>query len=230
MNITHIVFDLDETLLDYAKAQKTALQATVTRFGIPYSEPLRRVFSEYNDALWRMHEKGEITQQRLTVHRFELLLQHFDYPEISADALQEEYVGQLSEAAFLLPQAKEVCEELSKRFSLAVATNGIPRVQRRRLRKSGLEGCFDHIFISQEIGKTKPDPDFFRIVLKELETTAEHVLMVGDSLHTDIAGGQSVGIYTCWVHDFLSNNDTIILPNFEIASVSELLALSALKK
>lgn len=227
MRYSYLVFDLDDTLFDYKKAQRHALKNSLEYVGIKYDSEIQQAFSAYNDALWRMHERGEITQERLAVRRFEQLLSHFKYQNIDAQHLQTIYVERLSQAAFLLGGAKEICEFLCKKFPLAIATNGMPFVQHNRLRKSGISGYFQHIFISEEVGAAKPSRKFFEFALEKMGIkNPETALMIGDSLSSDITGGMQVGMHTCWFNQKLLKNDTGILPNFEIHSLDELYKIS----
>jgi len=111
------------------------------------------------------------------------------------------YVENLGQQAILLKGAMDMLTQLSRRYQLAVASNGLTLVQRARLQKSGLLPLLREVFISQEMGVPKPDKAYYEYIFEEFgDASREKYLMIGDSLSADITGGVNAGIDTCWYH------------------------------
>ncbi len=198
-----ILFDADETLLDFPAAEKASLEKVCEKFGIFYSEEIRATFSAINLALWKQLEKGLITRDLIRTRRFEQFAEHFG---LKADPKEMAvcYVEQLSTFAFLLEGADKLCEKLSKEYDLYIVTNGIGTVQNDRLAKSGLLPFFSGVFISENIGSQKPNKKFFDYVLGNIpEKDKSKVIIVGDSMSSDILGGINAGIDTCFFNPSL---------------------------
>jgi 2-haloacid dehalogenase len=138
-------------------------------------------------------------------------------------ALADRYLSHLAEGSFLIPGALEVARTLSDRARIAVVTNGLSRVQRSRFGGSGLHPYVEHLVISDEIGVQKPEPGIFDAALAPFEgVTLDEVLMVGDSLTSDIEGGVRYGIATCWYNPDGRENPDGPVPTHEIRSLEEL--------
>lgn len=121
-----------------------------------------------------------------------------------------------------MPGAGDLIRELAKDFGLVLATNGIADVQHRRIKASGLEPSFRGLVISDEIGVAKPHPDFFHVVFSTMgQPCRSEVLMVGDSLSSDISGGEAFGIDTCWFNPKGRSNDASVRPTYEIQELHE---------
>ena len=192
------LFDADNTIFDFTRAERDALYETL---GNAFKEEIPEVvYEDYlriNTRLWNDFEEGHTSREVLKVKRFELLLESL---KIDADpaGLAEHYLDRLSTKDYLLPNALEVLEHLSKRALLLLISNGIARVQRRRIARAGIELFFQDIIISEEVGVSKPDPEFFSLALKRLPLPIHDILCVGDSPSSDIRGGYQAGIDTCW--------------------------------
>ena len=196
-----ILFDADDTLLDFARSEASALETTLTEFGfhVPLDEFVVR-FKEINKGVWREYEAGRLTSREIRVRRFMLLLDEFGRNKDPED-MSSFYVEQLSQASFLMDGARELLTELFGSVPLGLVTNGIGQVQRSRLARSGLTDFFDAIIISEEIGIQKPDPEAFRMALESLGAVVDdRVIMVGDGLGSDIKGAIAAGIDCCWIN------------------------------
>jgi 2-haloacid dehalogenase len=154
-------------------------------------------FREVNAHLTMLVEKGKLDFQAASLQRFKSL---FDAYKIKADIglAAERFTRSLSTKAYLLPNALEVIEFLSRRALLCLFTNGLTAVQRGRFARAEIEVFFHDIVISEDIGVVKPDPEFFRIAASRLPLPLYEILCVGDNPATDIKGGHSAGIDTCW--------------------------------
>lgn len=224
MNFTHIVFDMDRTIFDYPAAQLYAFKNSMAEVGIEYSEDIHELYNEYNEQQWRLFEQKKVDMENLQINRFKNFLERLGKKSINAVELNRIYIDLLGKGCFLLPGAEKTVETLSKKYPLAVATNGIASVQRGRLDRSGLFKYFRNIFISEEIGCVKPDVKFFNFMIEKLGAVEpKRVLMVGDSLIADISGAVKAGMSTCWANYDSSYNETDVEPDYEIKKPEELL-------
>ena len=217
---TTLLFDADETLLDFPASEKAALKGVLEHFGFQYSEELRTTFSKINSALWKKLEKGLISRDIIRIRRFE---EFVEAASLSADPskMSALYVEKLGGSCFVLDGAKELCEELSKKYKLYIVTNGIGTVQQSRLKLSGLLPYFSGVFISEEIGSQKPDKKFFNHVFENLpEKDKAKVAIIGDSMTSDILGGINAGIDTCFFNPW--GREEIYKPTYTALSFEEL--------
>jgi YjjG family noncanonical pyrimidine nucleotidase len=155
---------------------------------------------EINKELWSDFEKGKISTENLRVKRFEIL---FSDLNVNYDPRQfsDSYLMYLSNTTYLIEGAEDVLKSLSEKTGLILITNGIKEVQRSRLRKSTIKDYFSHIVISDEVGAAKPDKKIFEAAFKLINyPQKKDVLIIGDSLSSDIKGGNDYGIDTCWLN------------------------------
>lgn len=215
-----ILFDADETLLDFPACEKAALCSVCDKFGIAFSEEVRATFSAFNLALWKQLEKGLITRDLIKIRRFEQLAEHFSLAA-NPKEMAVYYVHMLSTFAFLLDGADKLCERLSKEHKLYIVTNGIGTVQQNRLAKSGLLPYFSEVFISENIGSQKPSKEFFDFVFENIpEKDKSRIIIVGDSMTSDILGGINAGIDTCFFNPW--GREEIYKPTYTAKSFEEL--------
>lgn len=218
-----IIFDADETLFDFKKSERDAFKNTMLEFNINYDENYHlKIYKDINTAIWKELEDGLITQQKLKVERFKRLSDAlnagFDEVEFS-----KSYMKHLSYASFLYDDSLALIESLSKDYRLSIITNGLKDVQNNRIRKSIIGKYFEDIVISEEIGVSKPDPKIFEHTLNNLNYTDKNkVLMVGDSLTSDIQGGINFSIDTCWFNPNKIVNGSEIKPTYEISNLMDL--------
>ncbi len=192
------LFDADNTLFDYTRGEGEALREAVLE-AVPGADPVR-VLEEYqkiNVSFWRRFEEGSVTMEDLKVGRFRALLDSLG-SDADAALLSARDLDFLSTKADFMPHAGEVLAALSARASLGLVTNGISRVQRGRLLRSGILPLFAAVTISEEIGLAKPDPAFFSRAVQDLGLPPSDLLCVGDSPASDIAGARASGIDACW--------------------------------
>lgn len=218
-----ILFDADETLYDFKKSEREAFKNTMLKFNINYDENYHlKIYKEINSALWKEFEQGLVTQEVLKIERFKRLSKalkiRFDENEFA-----NSYIENLANASFLYDNSLELIETLNKSFRLAIVTNGLTSVQNKRIRQSNIAKFFDAIVISEEILIAKPNPKIFEHTLKLMNfSDKSKVLMIGDSLSSDIQGGINFGIDTCWYNPNKIINETSIKPTYEISNFDEL--------
>lgn len=202
MPIQHVFLDLDDTLLDFHRAEATALSATLTEAGLTPTPQILAEYSRINAACWHELEEGRMTREQVMRVRFERLFDALFGPGHGRDsrAAQAGYEYHLSCGYFFMPGAKELLQQLHGRYHLYITSNGTAAIQDRRIAGAGIAGYFDRIFISQNLGANKPDPRFFDRCFAAMPPDArrEQTVIVGDSLNSDIRGGLAAGIHTCY--------------------------------
>lgn len=230
MNYDVLIFDADDTLFDFAASERIALRNTILDFKIDYDEAVHLpIYQTINDAIWKEFENGTITQKKLKTERFRRLSTtlkvDFDEQEFAT-----RYMQHLADASILLPKAEELVLTLSKKVRMAIITNGLTDVQEKRIRKSVIAHHFEVIAISEELGIAKPDPGIFEYVFDRMKIEDRtKVLMIGDSLHSDIQGGINAGIATCWYRSGDSRNPKGIQAKYEIEDLDQLLEILSKK-
>ncbi|MDQ0193917.1 YjjG family noncanonical pyrimidine nucleotidase [Paenibacillus wynnii] len=218
-----ILFDADDTLFDYGMAEGHALSSVFSAYGMPTgADDYTASYKEINHKLWADLELGRITSAALRVERFHRLFSAHGLT-LDAQEFSDAYLRFLGEGTFLIQGAVELCGELSG-IRLAIITNGIKEVQTSRIQDSPLCDTFEQIIISEEAGYQKPDTGIFDYAFAKLgiEDKAK-VLIVGDSLTSDIQGGINYGIDTCWFNPLGKVNSLGIESTYEISSLAELL-------
>lgn len=192
-----IFIDLDDTILDFKKAEAVALKKTLADFSVTATDEIVSLYSAINDKMWKKLEKGENTREEITVMRFSEL---FDTLGIKCNAseVNEIYKQNLGIGHFFMPEAVEFLENL-KGHRLFIVSNGTTKVQTGRVKSAGLEKYFEKFFFSEDVGFDKPDKRFFDNVFSKIEGfTKNNAIIIGDSLSSDIQGGKNAGIKTCW--------------------------------
>ena len=218
-----LLFDADNTLLDFDENERVSLSATFTHFGIPCDEKTIALYHDINLMYWQMLAENRIGKEELLIKRFETL---FERIGVEADPVETEnyYRSGLGQGFQVVPGAMGVCRKLKKDYKLYVITNGVTKTQQSRLRGSGFEELMDGIFISDEIGYDKPDVRFFEYVRSHIEGfEKEKALVIGDSLFSDIRGGVDFGLDTCYLNAYHKPNTSEIKPTYEIQDIVELL-------
>lgn len=198
MKYTTLLMDADDTIFDFAACEYQALRQTLMSHGLSFDDRIYHTFSSINSALWKKLELHLITRTEMRFKRFlELAEQCFaayEHPE----ALGESYIEKLSGQVCLIDGARAALQRLSQVYDIFIITNGFKQVQRGRFDKAGLQEYYRGLYISDEIGVQKPDKAFFDYVLADIpEKNISRILVVGDSLTSDMQGGRNAGLDTC---------------------------------
>lgn len=220
--IKTVLLDLDDTILNFKKAEAEALKQTLMELDIEPKEATIKRYSEINESLWKLLEKGQIERSKLLVKRFEMLFDELGVERCGKVAWNT-YENLLSSGHFFVEGALEVLEALKDNYDLYIVSNGTATVQEKRIKSAGIAKYFKKIFISQQIGYNKPRIEFFDECFKQISNlNKDETIIVGDSLSSDIQGGINAGIHTCWVT--LRNNPSLadIVPEFTINRITEL--------
>ena len=220
-----ILFDVDDTLFDFDMSEKKALHKTFVEFGYPAGlADYRASYKEISKILWSDLEQGSITLSELAVERFRRLISRHEL-NITAEMFSSVYLEYLGMETHPVQGAVELCEKLVD-YRLAIITNGFTAVQTARIENSALRNTFEHIIMSEEAGFNKPDKEIFNYAFSKLQITdKEKVLIVGDSLTSDIQGGIDYGIDTCWFNPHSKENNIGNEPTYEIRELMELLKI-----
>ena len=222
-----LIFDADGTLFDFRLGETIALQQTTRMHDVAYSSDLHESYSAISAELWRQFELGEISLMHLRVVRFERLFAELGI-DLEAESFNLDFMEALGRQTQLLPGAEAVVRDLSSRFRLLLATNGIAMVQRPRFAGSSIRRYFEDVVISDEIGVAKPQTGFLEEAFSRMgEPSKSEVLMIGDSLSSDIAGGVNFGVDTCWFNPDGFALDGSPKPTYEIADLTEIDAIVA---
>ena len=214
--------DIDDTILDFHRAEATALHRTLTELGIaPEAETLSR-YSEINRQQWELLEEGILSRDQVLLRRFEILFRELG-KNCDASSARDRYEGLLRLGHWFVPGAEELLRSLYGRYDLYLVSNGTADVQHARIASSGIGAFFRAIFISEELGVDKPSPTFFqRCFALAPEIDTDRCLIIGDSLTSDIRGGMNAGIRTCWFNPGGKPGRGDITPDFTISRLSEL--------
>lgn len=196
MRYRAILFDVDDTLLDFQTGNRNAVNQLMDELG--YYDPDR--YDQYeavNLKCWQALEAGLLTQNQLKLARF---VRFFDRYPVSGDPgwAAERFVRLLGQQSILLPHALETVARIAEHLPVAIVTNGITDIQRSRLALSPLKDYVTEVVISEEVGVSKPRPGIFKIALDRLGVKAGEALMVGDGVNSDIRGANNAGIDACW--------------------------------
>ncbi|HEX3037678.1 MAG TPA: YjjG family noncanonical pyrimidine nucleotidase [Oscillospiraceae bacterium] len=228
-NFDLILFDADNTLFDFNKAQehalKTAIASTLEKYHIPYSDEILHKYEKINQDLWDKYELGFVTKDQLQVKRFSDL---FDILHVEEDAVHfnTQYMTALSKGSCLLDGAQELCETLSRSCKLALVTNGVSKTQHKRFENSTIKDYFTDIFVSEDAGFQKPRKEYFDYVFEHLGTIEkERMIIVGDSLSSDMKGGNNAGITTCWFNPHSLSNNSDAVCDYEVHKLSEVIPI-----
>lgn len=218
-----VLLDMDDTLLDFKKAEARALSKSLTELGIGHDETVLRRYSQINLEHWERLENGEITREQVLLGRFQQLLSELREDNADPVELRDRYEYNLSQGHDFVEGAEEVLKILFDRYRLFLVSNGTAIVQKGRLASAGITPFFERIFISEEIGVNKPEREYFERCFRQIpDFDRNRCVIVGDSLTSDIRGGINAGIHTCWFN--LRNNPQRegITPEIQIHTLSEL--------
>lgn len=219
---THLLLDLDGTVLDFEASQRQALHETVQALGVTWADEHARTYARINRALWEAYERREIEATALRSTRWRQFLEALEV-EADPDNVGTDYLAAFARGAHLLEGAAEAVAALADRLSLVAVTNGFGDVQHERLERSGLRPYLDGVVVSDEVGAAKPQPAIFDVAFEVAgRPPRDRVAIVGDSLTSDIAGGRAYGITTIWVNPAGVDHDPHPAPDHVVARLADL--------
>lgn len=217
-----LFLDLDDTILDFHKAERLAISRTFRSFGLEPTEQVLERYHVINRLHWERLERGELTRDQVLTGRFQMLFEELGIPA-QPQAIAKGYEHNLGLGHYFLPGAKEALDTLRGRYRLFLASNGTASVQHSRLTSAGLYPYFEEVFVSQALGANKPSRAFFDACAARIPGyDPRKALMVGDSLTSDILGGINAGMKTCWVCPRGAQGRPDIVPDYRIEALSQL--------
>ena len=217
-----LFLDLDDTILDFHKAERLAISRTFRSFGLEPTEQVLERYHVINRLHWERLERGELTRDQVLTGRFQMLFEELGIPA-QPQAIAKSYEHNLGLGHYFLPGAKEALDTLRGKYRLFLASNGTASVQHSRLTSAGLYPYFEEVFVSQALGANKPSRAFFDACAARIPGyDPRKALMVGDSLTSDILGGINAGMKTCWVCPRGAQGRPDIVPDYRIEALSQL--------
>lgn len=217
-----VLFDIDDTVLDFKMAEKIAVSKTLRGIGIEPTDEIVERYSEINLAQWEKLELGQISRAEVLSSRFDMLFDELGI-QYSGFEAQKTYEKLLEIGHYFMPGAEELLKKLYGKYELCLVSNGTASVQESRLKSAGISYMFKGIFISESIGVEKPAREFFdRCFAQMPDADRARCIIVGDSLTSDIRGGINAGIKTCWYNFRHKPPRADIVPDHTITELSAL--------
>ncbi len=223
-NFEWLLFDADDTLFDYVYGERNALETTFREFGLALDARALDLYHAINQQLWLRFEKREITGEQIRAERFTKLFAALELPE--PPTLAERFIDHLAEQTTLVQDACELVQTLQRTHRIAVITNGMARVQQPRLTQSPLAPYISELIISDQVGAAKPAREIFDYAFARMGNPPRaRVIIIGDSLTSDMQGGVNYGIATCWFNPGHQPRPTQLELTYEIHALRELIPL-----
>ncbi len=222
--MTTLIFDLDDTLLDFTASEEKGLRGVFADFNIPDTPEIRQTYSQVNKGLWAALERGELTREQLFDHRFASFGAAIGRTDFDPHAAESDYRNFLNNGFDRVPGAKTLLTNLHVAgFRILAGTNGLGVTQHHRLKHSHLAPLFDGVYISEELGYNKPDTRFFDAIFQSEPSVDIHdTVMIGDGLNSDIRGGVNYHLPTIWLNRKHQPNTTELTPTHEVDSLNQL--------
>ncbi len=220
-NYKYILFDVDDTLLDFQKSQNESIKKAFESQGVTITEEVLEKYSEINVQMWKDYEVNKITTDEIFKTRFQILSDNFNFG-VNGIEIEKQFRINLNESAYLIEGTIDFLNKIKNDYTLIIVTNGKKETQKSRLKLSGLDKIFNYIFISEEVGYKKPEIEFFEHVAKNVEGfEKDKAIIIGDSLTSDIQGGLNFDIDTC--HYNYHKKEHTNIAKYTIDKIEELL-------
>ena len=217
-----IFLDLDDTLLDFHKAEAAALARALTQLGVDPAPAVIARYSAINAQQWQLLEEGKFTRDEILTRRFDILFRELGV-EVSSALARQTYEGFLGQGHTFVPGAEELLKALARRYDLYLVSNGTAAVQAGRIASAGIAPYFKEIFISETMGLHKPQREFFDACFAAIPGFCrQEALIIGDSLTSDIRGGNNAGIRTCWFNPQGKPRPADIHVDYEVSALSQI--------
>ena len=218
-----VLLDADETVYDFKRAERTAVRKALTAFGLDVTDEVIALYSEGNLWCWKALERGDISREELKPLRFRMLFERLKAEPVDYRAVNDCYERELSLCGYMLPGAMDFVKKLHEQYEVKIymATNGLTVPQQGRFKRSGIAPYVDGIYISEQVGASKPAKEYFDYIFADLGISdLSRVIILGDSLTSDMQGGRNAGITTCC---YLGDNPPTHSPlcDYEISSYDE---------
>ena len=220
----YILWDIDGTVLDFLASEAYAIRTLFKKYNLgECSDEMLKQYSAINVKYWQMLERNELTKPEILVGRFREFFSIIGADVSIAESFNKEYQVTLGDYVEFVDKAKDILLSQKGKYTLVAVTNGTKVAQERKLRLSGLNEIFDAIFISELVGAEKPNKAYFDYVFETLGITdKKEVLIIGDSLTSDMQGGFLAGIDTCWFNPDHKSNTLQIPITYEIDDLGKI--------
>ena len=212
-------------ILDIISEEKMNNQKKYKTIGYVCTDKMYEDYNKINLSMWEELNLGKMTLNEVFVNRFSVFFKKYGikYDELEFNKI---LTDMFQKTGTLIKGVKETLDKLVNNYELAVISNGPKDQQYHRLKNADISKYFSKFFISEEIGYNKPDKRFFDIVFKNIDNKEKSkILIVGDSITSDIIGGKQVGVDTCLYNIRNKENKTNIKPEYEIENFEELLQI-----
>ena len=221
-----ILWDADNTLLDFDYSQRFAISKSLREIDVTPAEDIIKTYHDINDSWWKRLEWGEVTKPQLLTGRFVDLFAAFGIVCEDIPGFCKRYQEYLGSIYKYVDDSLEICKSLMGKCRQFVVTNGVTATQLGKLKAAGFCEVMEDIFISEQLGVPKPQKEFFDRVFEKLKgVPLERILIVGDSLTSDMKGGNLAGIDTCWYNPTDLPNTSGIKTTFIIRNLKEVLRI-----
>lgn len=222
-----VLWDVDATLLNFEKAEEAGIRGCFAHYNLgECTDEMLEDYKVINRGYWQKLERGEMEKPVILVERFREFLDKYGLDSSVAAGFNDLYQILLGDTVVFYEHAYETVLALKGKVLQCAVTNGTKVAQDRKLKNSKLDKEFDHIFISEVVGIEKPNLGFFDTVFAEIGAyNKDEVLIVGDSLTSDIQGGVNAGIKTCWFNPNGMENTSKLQPDYEIKDIEEVLEI-----
>lgn len=198
---TTLYFDLDNTILDFTASEYNAIKKLLILHNLPVSDEIIKKYSAINQSWWERFEKGEIKKQEIFVGRFKTFIEVYNF-DADAQQMSKDYFGLLAAGHDVMNGAENVLRYVKEKgYTVCITTNGVSRTQYRRIDECGLKQYFDYVFVSEDASHQKPEKEYFEYVMaNSCEKDKSKILVIGDSLSSDILGAINFGVDSCWLN------------------------------
>lgn len=224
---TTILWDLDQTLLNFDRSMEHALRAVFEQYGLPINEEITVRYDAINRSHWLRLESGELTKEQVTVGRFRTLFEELGITHVKPEQINADYQRELGNVYFYMDGAKELVTMLKEKgYRQYVVTNGVNSTQASKMKRSGLDKIMDGVFVSELMGYPKPRKEYFDACFAALPGVMRgECILVGDSLTSDMRGAQNAGVVSCWFNPTGRAKDVEVQTDYEIRRLEELVPI-----
>lgn len=218
-----LLFDADNTILDFDKSEEQALKCAFDEVGLTFNQTVLQVYRRNNIKQWQLFEQGKLEKSQVLINRFVGTFEDLGLSMDNMHAVAELYEENLKLGFFIVPYAEEILTHFQIGCKLYVVSNGVAAIQNSRMKGSGLEKYFIARFVSEDVGYPKPQVEYFDYCFAHIDGfDKSKTLIIGDSLTSDIQGGVNVGIDTCWYNPNKCFNNSQLTPTYEITDLRQL--------
>lgn len=191
--IKAVLIDIDDTIFDFEKCSKNAFKKTLKKLDLFYEEKDFSYFNKVNDILWTKQKLGELNINQVFIERSNMMSKYFGL-DIEKEIFNNLFVEFLYEEIEIVDEIEDLLSYLSNKYQIYAASNGVYDMQVNRIKKSNLDKYFDEIFVSDKVGFEKPDKRFFQKIMNITKFSNDDLIMIGDSIKSDIIGAKNSNI------------------------------------